>query len=168
MHLERKAFLFFLALVAACSSNGGTRDAVSRDRVPTLRAEGGASADRATAERPGAAAEAASPYLHEDVAVQTVQQWLAAGKTISVIDVREPSEFAGGHLKGAVNLAWSSGVLKQSTAGIDKGRPVLVYCQSGVRSDQAATFLANSGFKPVYDMLGGIGAWTAAGFPVEK
>lgn len=106
------------------------------------------------------------PYQHEDITPQTLDGWLNASKAMTLIDVREPAEYASGHIKGAVNLAWSSGVLKQSLAQVPKSLPVVLYCASGNRSNQAATYLVGQGYKPVYD-AGGISAWIAAGFPIE-
>jgi rhodanese-related sulfurtransferase len=114
------------------------------------------------------AADSAGPYVHEEITPATLSGWIAAGKVMSLIDVREPSEFASGHIAGAVNLAWSSGVLKASLAQIATDRPLVIYCASGNRSHQAASWLAAQGRKPVYDMQGGIGAWIAAGYPTVK
>jgi len=106
------------------------------------------------------------PYQHEDITPQTLNSWINAGKAMTLIDVREPAEYASGHIKGAINLAWSSGVLKQSLAQVPTSVPAVVYCASGNRSNAAATYLAGQGYKPAYD-AGGIGAWIAAGYPVE-
>jgi rhodanese-related sulfurtransferase len=111
--------------------------------------------------------EAVIPYQHEDISAATLHQWIVTGKAMTLIDVREPSEFAAGHIAGALNLAWNSGGLKGSLSQIAKDRPVVVYCASGNRSNQAATWLTDQGLRPVYDMLGGIAAWLAAGYPTE-
>ena len=110
--------------------------------------------------------DAGKPYQHEDITPQTLNSWINAGKAMTLIDVREPAEYAGGHIKGAINLAWSSGVLKQSLAQVPKSLPVVVYCASGSRANQAATYLVGQGYQPVYD-AGGISAWIAAGYPIE-
>jgi rhodanese-related sulfurtransferase len=109
-----------------------------------------------------------APYAHEDVSIDVVHQWMTDGKVMTLVDVREPSEFQTGHLEGAQNLPWGSGVLGQSLGQLPTDRPVVVYCQSGNRSHAAATFLAGNEFMPVYDMLGGIGAWKSAGYPTVQ
>lgn len=108
---------------------------------------------------------ATGPYQHEDVSVQTVYGWVTSGKTMTLIDVREAGEYATGYIAGAINLPLGS--LGQSLGQVPTDRPVVVYCQSGNRSDGAAALLVTKGYKPVYDMLGGISAWKAAGYPVK-
>lgn len=82
-----------------------------------------------------------------------------------LLDVREPSEWNAGHAPGAVHLPLSAlvdGALPTAPAG----RTVVVVCRSGHRSRQAARILADRGV-PVVDVMGGMTAWAAAGFPVR-
>lgn len=81
-----------------------------------------------------------------------------------VIDVREPSEFAGGHLQGAENIPVGQiesrvDQMAQKLGG-DKTKPVVVYCQSGGRAGKAKGVLEQAGFTNVtnaggYDQLKG-------------
>ena len=82
---------------------------------------------------------------------------------LQVVDVRSPSETAGGTLPGAreIHLA----VLTDSFAALDKAAPVVVYCEGGYRSQIAASVLLESGFADVSDLLGGYHAWDGAGLP---
>lgn len=82
-----------------------------------------------------------------------------------VVDVREPTEYAGGHVPGArlVPLA----TVPLNLADFPTDRPVYVVCQSGGRSGQAAQFLAQRGVDAV-NVDGGTGDWMAAGYPVEQ
>ncbi len=77
-----------------------------------------------------------------------------------LIDVREPEEFAAGHIPGSMNIPVSS-LAMAAEAVPDKGIPVYVYCQTGIRSRHAAEILKNSGFTNVTD-LGGINAFKGA------
>ena len=79
-----------------------------------------------------------------------------------VVDVRTPGEFSQGHIQGAINIPLFDLPVKMS--GLDQSKPILVYCQTGVRSAQAASLLVNAGFTEVYDMDGGLNAWTSAGY----
>ncbi len=72
-----------------------------------------------------------------------------------LVDVRSPSEFASGHVDGAVNLPL--GDLLARLSEIDVAKPVVVYCRSGGRSAQAAAQLRERRFT-VHDM-GGIARW---------
>jgi rhodanese-related sulfurtransferase len=99
-----------------------------------------------------------------EVGVATVQKRLPDGKHV-VLDVREPDEFAAGHLPGAINVP--RGVLEFKLAGTpdlaDPAKPVFVYCRTGGRSALAALNLQRLGYSNVESMAGGYEAWTAAG-----
>jgi rhodanese-related sulfurtransferase len=85
-----------------------------------------------------------------------------------VLDVRETNEFAGGRLPNALHIPLSQ--LKDRAAELSKhvARPVLVYCERGMRSGSAAGTLARLGFKRVQSLRGGLRAWKDAGLPVQK
>jgi glyoxylase-like metal-dependent hydrolase (beta-lactamase superfamily II)/rhodanese-related sulfurtransferase len=79
----------------------------------------------------------------------------------AVIDVREPEEFAGGHVPGAANLPQAD--LATRLDEVPRGRPIFVICQGGFRSLRAAQFLAQRGFTDVASVKGGTEAWRVAG-----
>lgn len=86
---------------------------------------------------------------------------LASGE-LTVLDVRTPDEHARlGHLPGSrllpVHLMLSAPAVLP-----DDGRPVLVYCEHGVRSAHAASVLAAAGWELVYELSGGMAAWRGA------
>ncbi|MBN2128801.1 MAG: hypothetical protein JW741_04865 [Sedimentisphaerales bacterium] len=107
---------------------------------------------------------ASSPcaWAHTDVTAEQARDLIDSTDGLIVIDVREPSEYcdAVGHIPGAVNYPWNSGVLPARYEELPPDRPILVVCRSGARSNAAATFLDRRGFSNVYDMLGGMSAWT--------
>jgi DMSO/TMAO reductase YedYZ molybdopterin-dependent catalytic subunit/rhodanese-related sulfurtransferase/glyoxylase-like metal-dependent hydrolase (beta-lactamase superfamily II) len=82
---------------------------------------------------------------------------------LQVVDVRNPGETAEGTLPDAREIPLA--VLVDSIAGLDRARPVLVYCASGYRSQVAASMLRAAGFDDVSDLLGGYRAWDGAGLP---
>jgi glyoxylase-like metal-dependent hydrolase (beta-lactamase superfamily II)/rhodanese-related sulfurtransferase len=82
-----------------------------------------------------------------------------------LLDVREPEEFARGHVRGALNLPQSDIATRLSE--IPRDRPILTICQSGMRSLRSAQFLAQQGFQDVATVVGGTTAWRLAGRPVE-
>ena len=121
---------------------------------------------------------------------QTLQQILAEAKTriaeidaarlrslqsggAPVIDVREPAEFAAGHIPGAVNIP--RGVLEFEVDGhpavncardpalAHRDQPVVVYCRSGGRSALAAEALQRLGFAEPLSLAGGFMAWVEQG-----
>jgi rhodanese-related sulfurtransferase len=90
--------------------------------------------------------------------------------SIPLIDVREPEEYAGGCLPGAVNIP--RGVLEFRIDGHPQiqGRrdgEVILYCQSGGRSALAAEALAKLGFTRVVSLAGGYKGWSDAGLPTH-
>lgn len=94
-----------------------------------------------------------------------------------VIDVREPEEFAAGHLPGAVNIP--RGVLEFQVDGhpalnfrtdphlSHRREPVILYCRTGGRSALAAEALKRLGFDRPLSLAGGYTQWTADGGSVE-
>jgi len=76
-----------------------------------------------------------------------------------LVDVRNPSEYDGGHIPGSVNFAMSR-ILREAEEGFpDKSQPIYVYCQSGARSARAGKLLDLMGYESVTD-LGGIAEYT--------
>lgn len=89
------------------------------------------------------------------------KEW-AEGKTEGsyvLLDVRQPAEYADGHIPGAVLVPLSD--LPERMAELDRGKPVLAYCRTGARSLSAARLLTNHGFE-AFSLTGGIEAWNGA------
>ncbi|HRL11635.1 MAG TPA: rhodanese-like domain-containing protein [Aggregatilineales bacterium] len=82
-----------------------------------------------------------------------------------VIDVREPWEYAQGHVPGAQLI--SLGEFSRRVGELDPERPVAVICASGSRSQSAAALLGQKGFKTVYNVRGGTLTWMQRGLPLE-
>jgi rhodanese-related sulfurtransferase len=82
----------------------------------------------------------------------------------AVIDVREESEFAGGHIPGAVHM--SKGVIERDIEARfpDKTAPLVLYCGGGFRSALAADNLQKMGYTNVLSMDGGMRGWREAGY----
>ncbi len=100
---------------------------------------------------------------YKTISVSDANAMIQSSPNLLVVDVRTPQEYAQGHLKGATNIPLSD--LPVQIGGLDRNRPILVYCQTGVRSAQASAILVNAGFTQVYDMDGGITAWINSGYP---
>jgi len=99
--------------------------------------------------------------------VSTLQatQLLNQGK-VTIVDVRTPEEFAGGHLRQSKNIPLAD--LGARIGELDKARAVLVVCASGARAARAAAQLRRAGFGEVHVLAGGFGEWQSQGLPTAK
>jgi len=97
-----------------------------------------------------------------------VKRRLDAREKLVLVDVREESEWARGHLPGATHLG--KGVIERDVERVfpDKDAALVLYCGGGFRSALAGDNLQKMGYTNVISMGGGWKAWVDAGFPVEK
>lgn len=85
---------------------------------------------------------------------------MKAEKKAIVIDVRTPAEWQQGVISGAdLFIDFNNPTFKQQIAMLDKSKTYIVYCKSGGRSAGASQVMADSGFKNVVNMQGGISSW---------
>jgi rhodanese-related sulfurtransferase len=84
-----------------------------------------------------------------------------------IVDVREPFEYRGSRLTGAINVP-SRDALNKMADTIDRATYIFVYCTTDVRSKPAAKALSEKGFIHIYSLDGGIAGWRREGFPVER
>ena len=91
-----------------------------------------------------------------------------AGEKILLIDTREDSEWARGHIPGAIHL--SKGIIERDIEKTvpDKNATIILYCGGGFRSALAADNLQKMGYANVISMDGGWRGWTESQFPVIK
>jgi rhodanese-related sulfurtransferase len=85
-----------------------------------------------------------------------------------ILDVRTPEEYQGGGITGAVNIDSYAADFKNSLNRLDKNKKYLVYCRTGHRSAAAAAAMKTLKFKEVYDLAGGVVAWSQKGYPLVK
>ncbi len=95
--------------------------------------------------------------LTHEITVSELRQWQREGRRFQLVDVREPAEYAAGHLGGELIPL---GQLADEVRRIALDQPVVIHCQSGQRSAQAISQLkAQFGFEHLYQLRGGINAW---------
>ena len=104
----------------------------------------------------------------KETTVDEVKRKIDAGEKFQLVDCREESEWARGHLPGAIHLG--KGVIERD---IEKTIPdtqatIVIYCGGGFRSALAADNVQKMGYHNVLSMDGGWKEWTEAGFPTEK
>ena len=143
MTCPHRARLVVLALVAAIAVGAcGTSST-------TARPDGGAVATTGTA-------------LPLEVSVAEAATLRDAGAF--VLDVREPDEWAAGHIEGAMLIPL--GELASRAAEVPRDRDVVVVCRSGNRSAQGRDILLGAGRAAVTSMAGGMSDWAGSGRPV--
>lgn len=82
------------------------------------------------------------------------------------LDIRDNQAFKNGHLIDAKNIPLKSLDGKLSELSKHKDKPVIVYCENGMRSGKACSVLRKAGFEKVYLINGGLAAWEKASLPV--
>jgi rhodanese-related sulfurtransferase len=100
--------------------------------------------------------------------VADVKRRLDAGEKFTLVDVREESEWARGHLPGAVYMG--RGVIERDIEQKvpDTGAKLVLYCGGGFRSALVADNLQKMGYGNVESMDGGWKGWLDAGLPTAK
>lgn len=83
---------------------------------------------------------------------------------ITIIDVRTPAEFQGGHIPGSVSIPLNT----LDNADVEVLGRIVVCCASGMRSVRGRELLTAKGFKDVVDLKGGIRAWANSGGIIVK
>ncbi|WP_027876867.1 rhodanese-like domain-containing protein [Meiothermus cerbereus] len=96
-----------------------------------------------------------------NLSVKTAYQTL---ERFQVVDIREPQEWAEGLLPGALRLPLSR-LEALAPLYLEREQPVLLYCRSGNRSQEARQILQNLGHPKVWHLEGGLKAWCEAGIP---
>ena len=95
---------------------------------------------------------------HEDLATAI------SAKSCHVVDVREPNEYAGGHVPGAINQPLSS----FDPGQLPSDKPVILVCKSGARSASALSKARVAGREDVRHYAGGIMGWQGRGEKTER
>jgi rhodanese-related sulfurtransferase len=100
--------------------------------------------------------------------VADVKRRIDAGEKFVLVDVREESEWAQGHLPGAIHLG--KGIIERDVEQRvpDAGAEIILYCGGGFRSALAADNLQKMGYTNVESMDGGWKGWIGAGLPTQK
>ncbi len=106
--------------------------------------------------------------MYTDISSEDYRQQFAsgAGGEYQFIDVREAEEHAEVHIPGAINIPLSE--FPARLDDISEDAPVLLVCNTGIRSSQAALFLAGMGYDPdqIYNLEDGTKGWLKKGYPI--
>lgn len=99
------------------------------------------------------------------ITVHELKAKLDDGK-ISLLDVRQPAERASGHVAGSTFITGAD--LPARLDDVPSGKPLAITCGSGYRSSVAASLVASERNIRAYNVLGGMAAWSAAGYPLTR
>jgi len=100
--------------------------------------------------------------------VADVKRRMDTGEKFVLVDVREESEWATGHLPGAIHMG--RGIIERDIEAKmpDTGTKMILYCGGGFRSALSADNLQKMGYSNVESMDGGWKGWIGAGLPTQK
>jgi len=93
---------------------------------------------------------------------------LEAGEPVVVVDVRDPDEYRDGYIEPATNISRGFLEFRIGAAVTDPATPIVLYCQTGLRSVLAAKALRDLGYTNVVNLQGGFQKWAQSGLPVVK
>jgi len=91
-----------------------------------------------------------------------------AGEPVVVVDVRDPDEYRDGHIEDAANISRGFLEFRIGTVASEPSTPIVVYCQTGLRSVLAGKALKDLGYENVVNLQGGFQKWAQSGLPVAK
>ena len=103
-----------------------------------------------------------------ELSVDDVKRMIDNKEQIIILDVRDKDEFESGWIPGAINLSRGMLEFKISALIPDKNTTVIVYCGIDLRGPLAVRTLNEMGYRKAVNMIGGLKAWKAAGFPIAK
>ena len=96
---------------------------------------------------------------HQEISHSELNDLLASGAELTILDIRESDELENGTLSGAIHIPM--GEVPERYRELDVTKPLIVVCRSGARSGRVTQFLAMQGFPDVRNLVGGMNTWAA-------
>ncbi len=103
--------------------------------------------------------DAAVASVGSTITAPELRDWLASGRAIHLVDVREPAEYEIVRIPGSTLVPKGEILSGAALADLPQDRQVVLYCKSGVRSAEALAALKASGFRDAVHVQGGVTAW---------
>jgi rhodanese-related sulfurtransferase len=101
-----------------------------------------------------------------DLAVKDFKTMIDTLQNVVILDLRTTDELKGGLIAGASQLDYFAKDFENSVAKLDPSKSYLIYCASGVRSEETRELMVTKGFRQVYDLRGGFNQWKKEKMPV--
>jgi len=150
--MVRKTFSLVIALALACALFGVA-----------------AAAENEAAWQAAAQYLSSLPQGFNGIRGDALKAKLDSGEQVFLLDVREPNEFAAGHIEGAVNVPVRQVPASLAKLPQDKDAQIVVVCASAVRSGYVVEALSFKGYKNAKHLAAGfVAGWEKAGYPVAK
>lgn len=92
----------------------------------------------------------------------------AKDASMVIVDVRSPEEFAAGHVPGAINLPYAHMPARLTELAAYSDKDIVLYCESGVRTQQAIARMRENGFTRLFHLDGDMAKWRDAKRTVDK
>jgi len=105
------------------------------------------------------------PYIDIDVVTTNDMITNSSYSNLVILDVRNQTEYDKERLDGAILIPVIELESRIAELAVYKDSEILVYCRTGVRSSLASSILDSNNFTMVFNMIGGISAWKANGYP---
>src|SRR4051794_28868167 len=107
----------------------------------------------------GVSEEAQSAVVGSTITATDLRDWLESGKSIDLIDVREPAEWEIVRIPGAQLIPKGEFLNGSALADLPQDKQIVLYCKSGVRSAEALAAVKAAGFKDAVHVQGGVVSW---------
>jgi phage shock protein E len=111
-------------------------------------------------------AQAANPLSVEPKIVNERIAW--ADRSLVLLDVRTPAEYAEGHLPGSINIPHTELASRVAELSDSRDRDIVVYCRTGRRTELALGVLKDAGFKRIFHLQGDYQRWSEEKRPVTR
>ena len=99
------------------------------------------------------------------IVVAEARRLMASRKDLLLVDIRSPQEFSQGSIAGAQNIPFID--IMEGRHQLPKDKPLLLICSIGGRSFAAVQLLQEKGYTEVYNLDGGLQAWSRASLPLQ-
>ena len=103
--------------------------------------------------------EATAAAIGSTITALELKEWLDAGKSVELVDVREPAEYEIVKIPGSRLVPKGEILSGEALAGLPQDRQIVLYCKSGVRSAEALAAVKAAGFRDAVHVQGGVVSW---------
>ena len=103
--------------------------------------------------------EAVAAAVGSTITAPELRDWLDAGKSIHLVDVREPAEYEIVRIPGSMLVPKNEIIMGNALADLPQDKQIVLYCKTGVRSAEALAALKAAGFRDAVHVQGGVVSW---------